>query len=197
MSKRVGICVLVGCCIFALPALAQESKQPSQEEMAAMMAAATPGPHHQAMTKTVGTWDTNAKFWMAPGQPPTESVGTTTIEGLMDGRFIMEKTNAPMMGMPWEGRGLWGFDNTTKKHVGIWFDSFGTMMMNFEGTCDGACKVVTMKATYMDPMTNSMKTMKSVTKKVTDDQNVNELYDVAKDGKETKMGEITYKRKKA
>ncbi|HZL84047.1 MAG TPA: DUF1579 domain-containing protein [Candidatus Krumholzibacteria bacterium] len=197
MSKRVWICVLVGCCIFALPVFAQESKQPSQAEMEAMMAAATPGPHHQAMAKTVGTWEMSSKMWAAPGAPPMESTGTATIEGIMDGRFVMETIKAPMMGMPWEGRGVWGYDNTTKKHMGIWFDSFGTMMMNMEGTCDGACKVVTMKSTYMDPMTKSMKTMKSVSKTLSDDHTVNELFDVDKDGKETKMMEITYKRKKA
>jgi len=188
-------CIVISCCVLALPALAQD-KQPSQEEMAAMMAAATPGPHHQAMTKTVGTWEMSSKMWMAPGAPPMESAGTATIEGLMDGRFVMETAKAPMMGMPWEGRGLWGYDNTTKKHIGFWFDSFGTMMMSFEGTCDGACKVLTMKSTYMDPMTKTTKTMKSVSKTVTDDHTVNELYDVAKDGTETKMMEITYKRKK-
>jgi len=118
------------------------------------------------------------------------------MEGLLDGRFVMETIQAPMMGMPWTGHGVYGYDNTTQKHVGTWFDSFGTMMMNFEGTCENSCKVVTMYSTYMDPMSKTMKKMKSVSKKVDNDTFTGELYDVAKDGKETKMMEMTYKRKK-
>lgn len=190
-------CVAMVLAVLALPVLAQEQKQPSEAEMAAMIAAATPGPHHQAMMKGVGNWTTTTKMWMQPGAPPTESTGTATVEGLMGGRFVMETDKSPdMMGMPWEGRGIFGYDNTTKKHVGMWFDSFGTMIMVFEGTCDGACKVVTMTSDYMDPMTKTMKKMKIVGKEINADENVTMMYDVAKDGTETKTVEVTYKRTK-
>lgn len=129
-------------CLLVLPAMAQE--QPSQEEMAAMMAAMTPGPHHEALMKMVGSWEMSSKMYAGPGAPPMETKGTSTVEGLLDGRFIMETVKAPMMGMPWTGHGIYGYDNTTKKHVSTWFDSFGTMMMHFEGTCEKSCSVVTM-----------------------------------------------------
>jgi hypothetical protein len=125
-----------------------------------------------------------------------ETQGTATIKGLLGGRFVMETIEAPMMGMPWTGHGIYGYDNTTQKHVGTWFDSFGTTMMHFEGTCENSCSVVTMYSSYMDPMTKSMKKMKSVSKTVDDGTVMGELYDVAKDGKETKVMEMTYKRKK-
>ena len=155
-----------------------------------------PGPHHQALMKEVGTWETHMKQWMQPGAPPMESTGSATLESLLGGRFLSEVVTSTMMGMPFEGRGVWGFDNATQKHVGTWFDSFGTMMLHFEGTCDGACKVVTMVSDYLDPMTKSNKRMKSVSKSIDADHTVAELYDVAKDGKEIKMTEIAYTRKK-
>jgi len=198
MRKRligwVSLGVVLG--LLAVPVLAQEQKQAGAEEMAAMMAAMTPGPHHQAMMKSVGKWTTTSKTWMQPGAPPTESTGTATVEGLLDGRFIMETSKSTLMGMPFEGRGIFGYDNTTKKHIGTWFDSFGTMMMHLEGTCDGACKVLTMTSEYMDPATKTMKKFKMVSKEVSPDETTNVMYDVAKDGTENKMMEMTYKRQK-
>ena len=198
MKRRVAIWSAVGLvfCLVALPAVAQEQKQPGGEEMAAMMAAMTPGPHHQAMMKSVGKWTTTSKMWMDPSAPPTETTGTATIEGLLDGRFIMETTKSTMMGMPFEGRGIFGYDNTTKKHIGMWCDSFGTMMMHLEGTCDGACKVLTLTSEYLDPATKTMKKFKMVSKEVSPDETTNVMYDVGKDGTETKMMELTYKRQK-
>ena len=198
MQKFVYRWVAVGSILglLVVPVLAQEQKQQNADEMAAMMEAMKPGPHHQAMMKSVGNWTTTTKMWMQPGAPPEETTGTTTIESLMGGRFLMETNKSTMMGMPWEGRGIYGYDNTTKKHVGTWFDSFGTMMMSLEGTCDGTCKVVTMTSDYMDPSTKSMKKVKVVSKEVGPDENLTTIYDVAKDGTETKVMEMTYKRTK-
>lgn len=198
MKKRVRMWIALAMVLgtLAVPVLAQEQKQPGAAEMEAMMAAMAPGPHHQAMMKSVGKWTTTNKMWEKPGAPPTESTGTATIEGLLDGRFIMETSKSTMMGMPFEGRGIFGYDNTTKKHIGVWFDSFGTMMMYFEGTCDGACKVTTLTSEYMDPMTKTMKKFKVVNKEVSPDETKSEMYDVAKDGTENKMMELTYKRQK-
>jgi hypothetical protein len=197
LNQRV-ISVLSIACLVAVAAAnlsAQEKKAtPSAEEMA-MMAAATPGPHHKKMMASVGTWQTSTK-WMMPEAPPEPSAGTSTIESVMDGRFIQEVSKVPMMmGMPWEGRGLFGYDNTKQKHVGTWCDSWGTMIMYMEGTCDGTCKTITLTGSFMDPATKTTKTMKVVGKEITADQHVTELYDVA-GGKDTKMGEITYTRKK-
>lgn len=164
--------------------------------MAAMMAAMMPGPHHEALMKKAGSWETKTKFWQDPSLPAMETSGTATLESLMDGRFLMEVTKANMMGMPWEGRGIFGYDNTAKKHVGTWFDSFGTMMMSFEGGCESSCSVITLTSNYMDPATKTMKKMKSVSKTTDADHAVMMLYDVAQDGSETKMVEVSYTRVK-
>lgn len=177
--------------------LAQSTFAQSQDEaagMQALMAAAAPGPHHKALAAKAGSWKTTNKMWGAPGQPPMESTGTSELTTALDGRFLLETTKASMMGMPWEGRGTFGYDNSTKKHVANWFDSFGTTMMNFEGTCDGTCKTITMTGEYFDPMTKTNKTMKTVMTQISDDEALLTMYDVAKDGSETKMGEVHYER---
>lgn len=178
--------------MFAQSAFAQ-----SHDEAAAMeayMAAAAPGPHHEAMAAKAGSWKTTNKMWTKPGQPPMESTGTSELTTALDGRFLLEVTKASMMGMPWEGRGTFGYDNSTKKHIGNWFDSFGTTMMSFEGTCDGTCKTITLTGSYLDPVTKTTKTMKTVTTDISDDEALLTMYDIAKDGSEIKMGEILYER---
>ena len=122
-----------------------------------------------------------------------ESNGTSELTTALDGRFLLEVTKASMMGMPWEGRGTFGYDNSTKKHTGTWFDSFGTMMMTFEGTCKDHCKQVSLTANYMDPITNTEKAMKTVTEDKGEGVAVTTLYDVV-DGKDVRMGIITYER---
>jgi hypothetical protein len=180
-----GLVVTLAVACFA-PAQAQDDA-----EMKAMMAAATPGPHHAALAAKAGSYKTTSKMWMEPGQAPMETVGTSELKTVLDGRFVQEITKAQMMGMPWEGHGIYGYDNTTGKHTGIWYDSFGTMIMNFEGTCSDHCKTISLSSTYIDPTTRSEKVMKSVSQDKADGVSVTTLYDVV-DGKDVKMVEITY-----
>jgi hypothetical protein len=155
------------------------------------MAAAAPGPHHEALAAKAGSYKTTSKMWMEPGQEPMETVGTSEVKAVLDGRFVEEVTKAQMMGTPWEGRGVFGYDNTTGKHVGTWYDSFGTMMMSFVGTCKDHCKQISLTSTYIDPMTKSKKTMKSVSNDMAGGKSMTTLFDVV-DGKDVKMAEITY-----
>jgi hypothetical protein len=177
----------------AVPAAGQEGSP--DDEMAKWMEMAAPGPHHAQMMKSVGTWEIHSKMWMDPSQPAMETSGESTITSLLDGRFLSEVIHAPMMGMPWEGRGIYGFDKGTGKHTGIWFDSFGTMMMSFEGECDGQCGVITMYSDYTDPTSGQPARVKSVVTRLDDDHSKQELYNVMKDGSEVKIMESAYTRK--
>jgi hypothetical protein len=192
IGNRSTILIAALTLIFAQTAFAQSHDEAA--DMAAYMAAATPGTHHKAMAAKAGSWKTSNKLWMAPGQPPMETVGTSEIIAVLDGRFVQEVTKAEMMGGPWEGRGTFGYDNSSKKHIGNWLDSFGTAMMSLEGTCDGTCKTITMSGEYFDPATKTTKAMKTVTTKISDDEALLTMYDIAKDGSEIKMGEVRYER---
>ncbi len=179
---------------LAVTAFGTAAAQEAAPDMQAMMAAATPGPHHAQLAKRAGSWKTHSTMHMGPDQPPMQSTGTAVLETVMDGRFVQEITKAPMMGMPWEGRGIYGYDNARKKHISTWYDSFGTMIMQFEGDCEGNCKTVTTKSNYFDPGFKTMKTMKAVSVMNGPNKATLTLFDVAKDGKETKIGEIVYTR---
>jgi hypothetical protein len=181
--------------LFASAASAQDAG-PTPEQQQKYMELATPGPHHKMLAASAGTWDTKTKEYMQPGAPPTESTGTSKIESVMGGRFIEEVTTGTMMGMPWEGRGVFGYDNATQKHIGTWYDSWGTTQMAFQGTCSNSCKNVTMTSTYFDTVMKMEKKMKVVSKQTDNDHSTVEIFEVAKDGKENRLLEIQYTRSK-
>jgi hypothetical protein len=179
-------------------ASAQEQKQMSAEEKAAMEAwakAATPGKQHKWLTSKAGKWDFAGKFWQAPGQAPESANGTSERTMILGGRVSSEKVASPgMMGQPFEGFGLTGFDNVTGEFWGTWSDSMGTGMMVSRGKCDdnGAC---TFSGEYVDPVTGKKKTTRMAVRDEGPDKEVHEFWDKTPDGKEFKSMELVYTRK--
>src|SRR5262245_23344692 len=62
----------------AQPANPDQATPPgfSEADMKACELAATPGPEHAALAKSVGTWQGKTKMWMAPDTEPVESTCT-------------------------------------------------------------------------------------------------------------------------
>lgn len=196
MKKTVSMLVLGALVAISLPAAAQDEKGAMDAEMmAAWQEMMTPGPHHVAMATRAGDWTVHSKMQMDPSETPMETDGTAHLEMVANGLFLQESVNSPMMGMPWVGYGVFGFDKTLNKHVGVWYDSAGTMMMNFQGDCSDNCSTITMSSNFIDPMTKQPSSMKVVTKTTDADHATNQMYGMM-DGKEWLMGEITYTRKK-
>jgi hypothetical protein len=132
-----------------------KSAQPGMDAdaMNKMMALATPGEHHKAMDKMVGTWKTSIKMWMGPGQPEA-STGTATYQWILGGRYMQEKQTATMSGMPFEGMGITGYDNAKNQYFNVWLDNMGTGVMNSIGHASADGKGITFTGTTFDPMQN-------------------------------------------
>lgn len=167
MKRSTLVAALCSCFLLASVAHAQDKPKgggapPDMKAMEeAMMKAATPGPHHKVLGKTVGDWTYTNKFWMGPGEPMT-SDGTMHAEWLLDGRYVQSVYKGSMGGMPFEGRGVDGYDNVTNKYVGSWIDNMGTGVMTSTGTCDAAGNVCTYMSESSDPMTGAKSTSKMV-----------------------------------
>lgn len=178
--------------------MADEGKHHDQTDMQAMMEVytklATPGPQHKLLASMVGTWTTKTKSWMDPNQPPMESDGSCEHKMLLDGRFLHQECTGDMMGQPFTGIGLNGYDNHTHKYVSTWMDSMGTGIYFFEGTASPDEKTITQLSSYDDPMEGHMK-LRAVTKIIGDNSQVFEMFSTGKSGKEAKMMEIIYTRK--
>jgi hypothetical protein len=183
----------------ALAAPAADEKKPEmtaemKAEMDAYMKAATPGPAHKLLAEAVGIYDLSLKSWPAPGEPPMEEKGTATRKMTLGGRVLVEDVTSSVMGMPFTGLGMHGYDNVTGKHWSTWNDSMGTGLMVSEGTCDekGTC---TFTGSWNDPVKKSPITARMTTRWTSATTQVFEMYTPGPDGKEMKMMEITYTKK--
>jgi len=156
---------------------------------------ATPGAPHKGLAGLVGSWITRIKCWMEPNKPPMEWTGTSEQKMLLGGRFLHQEFTGEMMGSPFTGFGVAGYDNHTRKYVSTWIDSMGTAILFFEGTASADGKTITQESHYDDPVKGPVK-WRSVTRIVDDDTHVFEMYSTEKGGKEEKMMEITYTRKR-
>ena len=191
--------ILQGLGVPVKPVTGKEKKQEDKMDMQAMMEVytklATPGAPHKVLASMAGSWNTKIKSWMEPNKPPMESTGTCEQKMLLGGRFLQQEFTGDMMGSPFNGIGVTGYDNHTKKYVSTWMDSMGTAILVFEGTASADGKTITQESRYDDPIKGPMK-WRSVTKIVDDNTHVFEMYETDKRGKEEKMMEITYTRKR-
>jgi hypothetical protein len=160
-------------------------------EMEAMTKAAAVGKQHQWLGTLAGKWDFIARVFPAPGAPPMESKGWAERTPMLGGRVLAENVHGEVMGSPFEGHGMSGYDNVTGKFWGTWSDNMSTGVMVSWGTCDdqGTC---TFTGQYSDPMTGQMKTSKMISKHMGNTEH-HEFWET-RDGKEVKTFELDYRR---
>jgi hypothetical protein len=173
----------------------QELKNDMQTMMEVYTKLATPGEPHKALASMAGRWNTKIRSWMEPDKPPMESTGTSEQKMILGGRFLQQEFHGEMMGSPFTGIGVTGYDNHTQKYVSTWIDSMGTAILFFEGTGSADGKTITQECGYDDPIKGPIK-WRSVTRIVDDNNHVFEMYGTDKSNKEEKMMEITYTRKR-
>ncbi|MBX7044888.1 MAG: DUF1579 domain-containing protein [Ignavibacteria bacterium] len=167
-------------------------KAQDQDAMKKWMDYMTPGEQQKQLAKMSGDWTYTSKFWMAPGQDPTVSNGTAKFETLLDGRYMKCTVKGNMMGMPFEGMSITGFDNAAKLFQSSWIDNMGTGIMHMTGTAD-AKGVITLKGGMMDPVSGKMLDEKQVMWSDGDNKFVMEMYQM-ENGAENKVMEVVYTR---
>ncbi len=196
--RRVWFSLFLATALVAVPALAQEKVEEANGMSAEMMAAwqkvASPNEHHSHLTKLVGQWKSSGKFWMQPGAAPLASEGKAKNEMIMGGRFLQSNYTGDFMGQPFMGMGLDGFDNSLGKHVGMWIDNAGTMMMSFLGECTEQGKVLTTLSEFVDPLSGNKAKMKGKVTVVNDNSYTYETWSQGPDGEYFKSMEINYSR---
>ena len=201
MRKHADLmCAAAAIALLVTSASAQTGKQPPQmtpeqkAEMDAYMKAGTPGAPHQALAASAGNYDLKMRSWQAAGAPPMEETGTATRAMTLDGRVLVEDVSSSMMGSPFTGHGMMGYDNVTGKYWSTWNDSMSTGLMVSEGTCD-AQKSCTFTGHWNDPVKKTPVKARMATRWTSPTVQVFEMYAPGKDGKEFKMMEITYTKK--
>ncbi len=181
----------------------QETKKPAgqapMDEKAAMemmMKLATPGAAHKKLDVLVGTWNVKNTMWMDPSKQPETSEGVAEHKWALGGRFLEQRFEGKFMGMPFSGIGYTGYDNYKKKYMGVWMDTFGTMMMNTTGSFDASGKVLRSTARMDDFTTGKVMTVREELKFVSPDEVRMDMFMPGPDGKEFRTMELVYTRQK-
>jgi hypothetical protein len=175
--------------------MAQEARIDMEKAMEVYQRVGTPGEQHKQLARLAGSWTTKTKAWMEPDKPPMEGTGTCEQTMILGGRYLEQKYTGEMMGNPFEGINLIGYDNYTGKYVSTWIDSMSTGIYYFVGTGGADGKPITQECDYDDPVRGSM-IWRSVTRIVDDDTMEYEMYLIPKGGKEEKAMEMTVSRKR-
>ncbi len=174
----------------------QESKIDMQKIMEIYRKVGTPGEPHKLLAKLEGSWTTRTKGWMEPDKPPMESSGTCEQKLVLDGHYLQQVYSGDMMGIPFTGINLLGYNNHTGKYVSVWLDSLNTAIYYFEGMASVDGRTITQECSYDDPV-RGPSVWRSVTR-ITDDNTLEfEMFLTPKAGKEEKMMEMTVARKGA
>jgi hypothetical protein len=172
ISKRIGLAVAIVASVCLIGTYARSQDKAAEQEkgkggpdpamMKAMQEAATPGPHHKGLGAMAGKFKYVNKWKMDPAQDWTTTEGDYTGEMGLDGRYLLTNVSGPMMGSQFVGMGCLGYDNTIQKHVAAWIDNMGTGIMRSEGTCDGACKVITFEGDMVCPTNKKLEHYKYI-----------------------------------
>ncbi|MFL9834001.1 DUF1579 domain-containing protein [Chryseobacterium terrae] len=163
----------------------------------AWMEYATPGDMQKMLAKSDGNWIGETTMWMENGGQPMTSKSEATNKMMFDGRYQMSNHKGNMMGMPFEGISILGFDNAKKKFVSTWVDNMGTGIMNMEGDWNPSTKSIEFKGKMTDPTRPEKDcNVREVFTFSDDNTQKMEMYGPdAKTGKEFKTMEIVFKRK--
>ena len=210
------ICLATGCLALAVVALAQDASpaadktksdkpaaaksdapaSPGAADFEAFLKANQPGEHHGHLKQLTGTFDVEMESVMTPGAPPQKPKGVTTSEMILGGRYLRGVYKGDMMGMPFEGHSLMGYDTQKKKYFNAWIDSMTTGLIVFDGACDKSGKVFTFTGEMDDMMTGGKTKIRHVTTIHSRDKYTFEWYETGADGKENKAMSATYTRTK-
>lgn len=166
----------------------------TEAETKAWMEYMTPGSVHEMIAKGNGDWVGDITMWMSPDAAPMKATSIANNKMILGGRYQYSTHTGDMMGMPFEGISIVGYDNALKVFKSSWIDNMGTGIMNLQGPWDPSTNSVTLTGMTVDPSTGTEVSFKEIFKIIDDNNQILEMYSM-KDGKEFKTMEIKLTRK--
>jgi hypothetical protein len=180
--------------VFSGMAAAQEQKKDSTPAQAQDSPFVKPAPEHEIFKKEVGVWDATVEMKAHADGEPMVSKGVETNTLLGPGLWLIQDFKGEMMGAPFQGHGVTGYDPLKKKYVGTWVDSMSTGLATTQGTYDPKSRVMTTHLETSGPDGAMMK-MRSTSEWKDANTRVFTMYSPAGQGDEYAMMKITYKRR--
>jgi hypothetical protein len=155
-----------------------------------------PGPEHKLLAKLAGDWDAKVRTWSDPEKPPSETPGTLKRKMILAGRYLQEDFVGKAGPDDLTGLSLIAFDRARKKFVSTWFDSLSTGVIYTEGTYDDDKKTITYLSAALDSAGKKIQN-RDVLRLISDDEQIVEMHRTPEGGKEIKLLEIIYTRRKS
>jgi hypothetical protein len=175
---------------------AQVSEQDRQKATDMYMKLMAVTENHDYLKQFVGKWDVKSTMWGFPGTPPSVSRNSYEWKLIMGGRFIMAHFSGTMMGQPFEGLQIIGYDNYQEKYISFWIDNTSTGFFMTTGTLEATRKIMTETGDWPDAMTGGTIKVRAVTKIIGPDEFVYEMFMQGPDGKEFQTLKNEARRKK-
>lgn len=177
------------------PAVPGMDSAEMEQMMAKMAEFGTPGAEHKNLQTWEGKWNMKVSHWMSEGAPAMESPATAECKAIYGGRYIVEKVKGDMMGEPFEGMAIMGYNNGTKEYFSFWVDNMGTGYMLENGTMNAEKNMLASKGESYCPIREKSCAMASKISII--DNNTRKMEMFAPDMKTNNMYkcmEITYTR---
>lgn len=153
-----------------------------------------PSDQHAELHKTIGTWDATVRWRPDPGADWVEEKCTETVTAICGGKWLWSDFRGAMMGMPFEGHALIGYDGEKERCVSFWIDSMSPVPMQTTGSYDEAEKGMVLTGEGVDMTGQPVKVREVVTWKDADTRMVKMEFRGAEG---TNTMEITYRRSQA
>jgi hypothetical protein len=193
MTRLLWLC---GLGIVLLSGAASADDKKGADPFEAMRKAAAPGPFHKKLDPMNGSWTWTSKMWFDPSKPPMDGSGIAERKWILDGRFLQDDVvSKELFGDGFKGFGLTGYDNSQKKYIGVWSDTFTTALSSSVGTVDESGKVFTFQRDEVDPASGQKIKGRDVIRIIDNNKHTMEMYKVLPDGKDVKVMEINFTRK--
>lgn len=151
----------------------------------------TPPKEVEALHDGLGTWTATVKMAASKEHPASEDKATEKSVLISGGRWVWSDFNGTMMGAPFEGHGIVGYDSAEKKYVSFWVDTMSPCIMKTTGTYDPATKTGTFDGKTVDEKGKPVIVHEELSQP---DANTRILKMTFKGEKGTEQMEITYKK---
>ncbi len=152
-----------------------------------------PGKEHELLKEYVGEWDVVGKMFMPDGKVET-SKGKDSTRLACGGLWVISDFQGEMMGAPFTGHGVFGYDSSKKEYVGTWVDSWVDYLIPFTGgKAEGKTLTYTMEQRGPD---GKVAKVRQVREAKDADHHVMTFYFPGPDGKEAPGMILEYTRKK-
>lgn len=102
------------------------------------------------MARIVGTWNAVTRM-TGPDGTATAEQGSETVTSVCNGQWQWSDYSGLMMGMPFEGHGLVGYDPTTQKVTTFWIDNFSPFVTVLTGGFDAKANAIVSSGMCCDP----------------------------------------------